>query len=130
MREPNCRFQCVLCSRSTAEVAASLLRRDEITGLESCNIWFSNVHEADFHTRDDPRILASYEFLSDCRGVVSDIASSFDLVRSVTYAEAGGDIDDFLGPTLRHFNPRDGLAPHPKCRLTKEWRDLRVATGE
>lgn len=118
--ELNCQPSYVLVIRDPSEVAQSLRKRDELTEESSCLQWLTHVLEAEYQTRGQTRVFASYErLLADWRGTVADISKALNLTWPVALEDAAPKIDAFLDPSLRHYARDNTLPDHPACRLAQ-----------
>jgi hypothetical protein len=105
--------------REPAEVAASLLRRPELTqcGFTQENAdrtWLEHVLLAERHTRDLPRTFASIDLLmGDWRTVVARVGALLP-VGEIDVGRAESGVAEFLQPALRHHRVKrdraDGVA--------------------
>jgi hypothetical protein len=99
----------LLALRHPTEVIASMRRRDGMPSDVSAPLWLHYTLEAEFHTRDRPRAVLSYDrFMQDWRGCLARVAAQAGITWRVPIDSAAAAIGEFLRPQLRHHH----AAPH------------------
>lgn len=123
--ELGCQPLYILALRNPAEVAHSLRKRDDIAEEASCLLWLTHMLEAEYQTRNFPRIFIHYEhLLSDWQSVMTDISRTFCITWPIPVSEASRDIETFLDTSLRHHVCNANLHDHPACSLAHVGFDL------
>jgi len=93
----------IMVSRTPAEVAASLARRDGFSREKSGLLWVEHTLLLEKASRGLCRALVSYEqLLTDPAAVVDQLGRDLDLEWPRSTAEAGPELDAFIDPDLRH----------------------------
>lgn len=96
--------------RAPAEVAASLMTRNDMTRSHALRLWLRHVMDAEHFSRDLPRLILPWtDFLSDWRGQMQRIQSQLGLSLPSS-PEIEAEIDTFLSADLKHQN---SLEPVP-----------------
>lgn len=114
LRELSCRPTYVIALRRPIEVARSLHKRNGITEEASSLLWLIHMLDAEFHTRDLPRVFVSYEeLLKDWRSTAACIRQSLGLSWPVPIEDSADKIDAYLDSTLRHHVVTTDLPDHP-----------------
>jgi hypothetical protein len=99
----------LLALRHPTEVIASMRRRDGMPSDVSAPLWLHYTLEAEFHTRNRPRAVLSYDrFMQDWRGCLTRVAAQAGITWRVPLDSAAATIGEFLRPQLRHHH----AAPH------------------
>ena len=125
LRELTCQPLFIIALRNPAEVAFSLLKRDNLAKEASYLLWLSHMLEAEYQTRGCPRAFINYErLLSDWRGTMTDIGKTLRLSWPNAIEDATLNIEAFLDPTLRHHTGNAKLPDHPTCHLAREGFNL------
>lgn len=95
----------VLIVRNPSEVAASLARRDDFVEDKSRLLWLSHVLESERETRDQPRLIVSYEaLLSNWKRSLAPLIEVHGLPLALNDPTAVKNVDNFLEPALRHHS--------------------------
>ncbi|MFK7957304.1 MAG: glycosyltransferase [Lysobacterales bacterium] len=98
----------VIPLRHPSEVAASLLRRDNIPTGAGVMIWLRHVLAAELASRSVSRFIVEYgEVLKDWRSTMSQLGESLELKWPVNLVHASQEIERFLRPGLRHHDSGD-----------------------
>ncbi len=93
----------VLPNRNPLAVAASLEKRDGMTGSFASFVWLRHVLDAEAATRGGRRCLLSYEqFLADWRSTVSRMGAALEFQWPVPVWEAAAEIEAHVRPDLQH----------------------------
>jgi len=93
----------VLNTRSPAEVAESLRKRNRFGHEKGFIMWLLNTLASEQATRGEPRIIVDYrEVLGDWRACVARIAERLQVEFPVRLADAEASINSFLDIELRH----------------------------
>lgn len=94
---------CLIACRNPLEVYRSLQTRNKMSREHACQLWFSYMLEAEYHSRGHPRAIVHYDaFLENWRGTLqqalqdSGASGVFDLSRG------GDEIDGFINTDQRH----------------------------
>lgn len=98
--------------RSPAEVAASLMVRNDMSRSHALRLWLRHVLEAERASRLQPRrFLAWPDFIADWRRAVDQTAQDLgiDLDRR---PEAEARVDEFLSAELKHQHANDPVPDH------------------
>ena len=89
--------------RNPLEVAQSLKNRNRLPISYGCLLWLLHMIEAELHTRQSPRVFASYDNLLRNPGeTVKHIASELKLDSSLINEKSAPSIVSFVDPTMRH----------------------------
>lgn len=100
----------VICPlRSPAEVAASLMARNDMSRSHALRLWLRHVSDAERVSRSLPRrLLAWSDFITDWRGQIVQMSRSLN----VTFDSSGeteARIDDFLSAELKRQNTDESV---------------------
>jgi len=124
-RELACQSKFILVLRHPGEVACSLRKRDGLTEEQTCLLWLAYMLEAEYQTRGQPRVFASYgRLLEEWQLTAATIGQGLGVVWPVTAEEASSSINAFLDPSLRHYAGYTELPEHPACRLALKGFEL------
>ncbi len=100
-----------LIFRNPMEVAASLRARDGMGVQHALLLWLRYNLEAEFHSRDVPRAVVSYDaLLSDWEGVANRIARAADIAWPANLHRARTSVEEFLDNAHRHHRVDDDKA--------------------
>lgn len=100
----------ILTHRSPVEVAASLSRRDDFHPHFGQLLWLRYTLDAEFATRDQPRIFTSYARLMQRRSaILGDLEQALGFRFAKRTAPVHAAVEEFLEDGLRHF---DSSAAH------------------
>jgi GT2 family glycosyltransferase/glycosyltransferase involved in cell wall biosynthesis len=92
----------VVIHRRTAEVAASLARRNGFSPEKAALLWADHVLQTELHTRGHPRVFVSFDrFLSDPEATLDALARMLGLAWPRPWPEAADEVAEFLTPSLR-----------------------------
>lgn len=95
--------------RSPAEVAASLMARNDMSRSHALRLWLRHVSDAERVSRSLPRrLLAWSDFIADWRGQIVQMSRSLN----VTFDSSGeteARIDDFLSAELKRQNTDESV---------------------
>lgn len=120
--------------RHPREVAASMLRSQDLEAAYGLVLWLKHLLDAEADSRDLPRVFTTYQgLLDDPEGSMGRIADGLGIDWPRDVADAGGDIRDFLSRGLRNFEETDpdGTAALPAAmRTVLEIFDRWAETGE
>ncbi|NDW44275.1 hypothetical protein [Ruegeria sp. PrR005] len=95
--------------RNPVEVAQSLKKRNGFELQFGFLLWLRYVLDAEYSTRGQTRYFTSYEqLLEDWPGVAEGIMSSFHMPLPPISRHVSDEIDEFLSPSLRHFQSGSG----------------------
>jgi hypothetical protein len=95
----------LLALRHPTEVIASMRRRDGMPSEVSAPLWLHHTLEAEYHTRNRPRAVLSYDkFIQDWRGCLARVAAEARITWRVPLDSAATAIGEFLRPQLRHHH--------------------------
>lgn len=95
---------CLSPLRAPAEVAASLMARNDMTRSHALRLWLRHVLDAEHFSRDLPRLILPWtDFLSDWRGQISRILATLELDLKIT-PQIEAQMDEFLSADLKHQN--------------------------
>lgn len=109
----------VIIIRHPFEVAASLLKRDNIDFNIAMALWSKYLLDCEQGTRHIPRVIVTYdELLDDWRGALEKITATLRLAIPNPIGQAQSEIESFLSNDLRHH--RTNKAP--------EYADMGLAT--
>lgn len=98
------RVVCLSPLRAPAEVAASLMARNDMTRSHALRLWLRHVLDAEHFSRDLPRLILPWtDFLSDWRGQISRILATLELDLKIT-PQIEAQMDEFLSADLKHQN--------------------------
>lgn len=121
LHELDCQPLYILALRNPSEVAQSLHKRNNLAETTSCLLWLTHMLEAEYQTRNQPRVFVSYErLLSDWRAAVADIRKALGITWPIAIEDAAPNIDAFLDTSLRHHDSNAPLLDQPACRLAQE----------
>jgi len=97
----DCRF--VLPFRSPLEVVDSLEARDRKSRVVSLLVWLRHVLDAEAATRDQARIIVSYDtLLSDWRATIANVGARLGVAWPYSADDIESQVRTFLTPKLRH----------------------------
>lgn len=97
----------ILTHRSPVEVAASLARRDGFHPHFGQLLWLRYTLDAEFATREQPRIFTSYARLMQRRSaMLGDLEQALDIRFAKRTAPVHAAVEDFLEDGLRHFDSK------------------------
>lgn len=112
--------RCLIPLRSPVEVAASLEQRNGLRPEAGHMLWLRYVLDAEFASRDLPRVFLSYDqLLNDWRAALDRISRRLTLRFPRSLDAAASDIEGFLRPDLRHHDA-DVQSPAVATRLA-DW---------
>lgn len=105
----------ILPVRNPLEVALSLKRRNGFALPKSILLWLRHVLEAEFYSRNMPRVFLSYEgLLGDWRYHVDKVAQKTGLIWPNRSNGSEHKVDEFLAVDMRHEKVSlDELNSHP-----------------
>lgn len=95
----------IIISRQPAEVAASLARRDGMTGNQAAMLYLAYLLDAELCTRSDKRLISEFSsLLNDWTSLLPRMIAAFGFEFPLPSAERGATAGAFLEPELKHFN--------------------------
>ena len=98
--------------RPPAEVAASLMARNDMSRSHALRLWLRHVSDAERASRGLPRrFMAWSDFIADWRGQVDRMSREMGVALDRS-PEADARVDDFLSADLKHQNT-DEPVPYP-----------------
>jgi hypothetical protein len=106
----------LIALRHPTEVISSIRRRDGMPGNVAAPLWLHYTLEAEYHTRNRPRAVLSYDrFMQDWRGCLARATAEAGIIWPVALDSAAPAIGEFLRPQLRHHHaaPRKVAAGKP-----------------
>lgn len=93
----------VLVVRNPLEVCASLEARDSMDPVPATLLWLRHVLDAEAASRNIERAIVTYDrMLADWRASVEYIGEALSIEWPTAAEDAGGAIEEFLTPSLRH----------------------------
>lgn len=95
----------VIPLRHPLETAASLNARNKFSQEKSLLLWMLYMLDAEYYSRNLPRVFIMYEDLfKNISSVVDRISAELDIKFPRSFEEARGDIERFLDRGLKHHN--------------------------
>lgn len=103
------RVVCISPLRSPAEVAASLMFRNEMSRSHALRLWLRHVLDAEYSSRALPRLILPWtDFLQDWRAQAPRIAKALG-IRLDTSSESEKQMDEFLSADLKRQNTDEAV---------------------
>lgn len=103
-KELNIKPYYIILVRDPLEVAESLKKRDGFSPEKSIILWMRHMLDAEFYSRDFPRVFISFdELLKDPERIIKKISSSLNIKFPKGYRDVKSDIKQFLEPGLKHY---------------------------
>ncbi|WP_457669212.1 hypothetical protein [Thiolapillus sp.] len=93
----------ILATRSPAEVAASLCRRDPLTQMSADLLWLRYTEDSERYSRELPRLCVDYAgLLADWKAVMGKVSKALGMDWPVDIHTASEAISQAIDPGLRH----------------------------
>lgn len=95
----------ILPVRNPTEVADSLKRRHGLSIQKGIILWMNHMLNAEFYSRSGPRCFVFFEeLLKNPEKTINRISKALGINFPKTWLEAKNDIEEFLEPSLKHYN--------------------------
>ncbi len=95
----------ILPVRNPTEVADSLKRRHGLSIQKGIILWMNHMLNAEFYSRSGPRCFVFFEeLLKNPEKTINRISKALGINFPKTWQEAKNDIEEFLEPSLKHYN--------------------------
>jgi glycosyltransferase involved in cell wall biosynthesis len=122
----------VIMLRNPEEVAASLEKRDGLSGQKSDVLWLDHTIAVESGTRGRPRVFIAYDqLLSDWEKTMTRVSTRLDVNWPRSYADAAPAVAEFLEPNLKHHHANDArLLENPQVHAWVKdiYRETKNAT--
>jgi hypothetical protein len=91
--------------RNPTEVGDSLKRRHGLSIQKGIILWMNHILNAEFYSRSGPRSFVFFEqLLKNPEKTINRISKALGINFPKTWQEAKNDIEEFLEPSLKHYN--------------------------